>query len=331
MRTSSGIEPKEAPDGEALDTYSRVVTTVAERLLPSVASLSAMHRVRGGRRASGSGSAVVLTPDGHLVTSAHVVAGAEEGTATFADGREFDYEVLGADELSDLAVILTKARDLRAAELGDAGVLRVGQLVVAVGNPLGMAGSVSAGVVSALGRSFVTSAGRHGRLVDNVIQTDAALHPGNSGGALADSRGRVIGINTAVVGPMIGQGLGLAVPINDTSRAIISSLLRHGQVRRAWLGIGGGGRPLPPRAARALGHEQGVEVLSVATGSPAARGGIRLEDILVTLDGEPTADVGDVQRLMTEARIGRVVPVVVVRHGEVIHLGVRPTELSSTG
>jgi S1-C subfamily serine protease len=323
--------PADSPlDDEALDTYSRVVTTVAERLLPSVASLKIMHRVRGGRRAEGSGSAVVLTPDGYLVTSAHVVAGSREGTAAFADAREFDFELVGADELSELAVVRVRAGDLLAAELGDAGRLRVGQLVIAVGNPLGMAGSVSAGVISALGRSFVTSAGDHGRQIDNVIQTDAALHPGNSGGALADSLGRVVGINTAVVGPYIGQGLGLAVPVDATTKAIVATLMSEGQVRRSWLGIGGGGRPLPPRAARELGYERGVEVLSVVTGSPADRGGIRLEDILVTLDGEPTADVGQLQRLMTAARIGREVPVVVVRRGRVVDLHVRPTELAAS-
>jgi S1-C subfamily serine protease len=317
-------------DDDALDAYSQIVTTVSDRLLPSVASLKVMHRVRGGRRAEGSGSAVMITPDGYLVTSAHVVAGSREGTATFADGREFDFEVIGSDQLSELAVLRVHARDLQPAELGDASRLRVGQLVIAVGNPLGMAGSVSAGVVSALGRSFVTSAGTHGRQVDNVIQTDAALHPGNSGGALADSRGRVVGINTAVLGPNIGQGLGLAVPIDATTKSIIASLMRDGQVRRSWLGIGGGGRPLPPRAARELGYEQGVEVLSVVAGSPADRGGIRLEDIVVTVDGEPTPDVGELQRLMTATRIGREVPVVIVRRGQVVRLQVRPTELSVT-
>lgn len=317
-----------ATDDDALDAYSRVVTTVADRLLPSVASLKVMHRVRGGRRAEGSGSAVMLTPDGYLVTSAHVVAGGHEGTATFADGRELDFELVGSDVLSELAIVRVRADDLRPAELGDAGRLRVGQLVIAVGNPLGMAGSVSAGVISALGRSFVTSVGRHGRQVDNVIQTDAALHPGNSGGALADSRGRVVGINTAVVGPYVGQGLGLAVPIDATSKAIIASLVSHGQVRRSWLGIGGGGRPLPPRAVRELGYEQGVEVLSVVAGSPADLGGIRVEDIVVTVDGEPTGDVGQLQRVMTDARIGREVTVVVVRRGRAAHLRVRPTELA---
>jgi S1-C subfamily serine protease len=321
--------PADPPsDDQALDTYSRVVTAVAERLLPSVASLKIMHRVRGGRRAEGAGSAVALTPDGHLVTSAHVVAGSREGTATFADGRELDFEVVGTDELSELAVVRVHAGHLQPAELGDARQLRVGQLVIAVGNPLGMAGSVSAGVVSALGRSFVTSVGRHGRQVDNVIQTDAALHPGNSGGALADSRGRVVGINTAVVGPYIGQGLGLAVPIDATTKTIIAALMNHGQVRRSWLGIGGGGRPLPPRAAREVGYEQGVEVLSVVAGSPADLGGVRIEDILVTVDGEPTPDVGQLQRVMNAARIGREVPVVVVRRGRAVHLRVRPTELA---
>jgi S1-C subfamily serine protease len=317
-------------DESELDAYSRVVTTVAERLLPSIASLKLMERVRGGRRAAGSGSAVVLTPDGHLVTSAHVVAGAREGTATFVDGRELDFEVIGADGLSELALVRVHGA-VHPARLGDAMTLRVGQLVVAVGNPLGMAGSVSAGVVSALGRSFVTSAGRHGRVIDNVIQTDAALHPGNSGGALVDGHGLVVGINTAVIGPHIGQGLGLAVPINDTTKGIISALMHDGQVRRAWLGVGGGGRPLPPRAVRELGQDFGVEVLSVVPGSPAGRGGVRPEDIIVTVDGVPTPDVGALQQLLTGARIGRRVGVVVVRNGRLVHLHVRPTELEAAG
>lgn len=311
-----------------MDAYSRVVTSVADRLLPSIASLKLMQLVRGGRRAAGAGSAVALTPDGYLLTSAHVVSRAGEGTAAFADGRELDFEVIGADDLSELAMVRVHA-DVDPARLGDAAALRVGQLVVAVGSPLGMAGSVSAGVVSALGRSFVTSAGRHGRVVDNVIQTDAALHPGNSGGALADSRGLVVGINTAVVGPHIGQGLGLAVPINDTTKRIIAALMRDGHVRRAWLGVGGGGRPLPPKAARELGQERGAEVSSVVPDSPAGRGGIRAEDIVVTVDGVPTPDVGALQHLLSAARIGRRVPVVVVRHGQVVRLHVRPTELEA--
>ena len=213
-----------APGAErsALDAYSTVVTSVADLLIPSVASLKVMRAVRGGRRAEGAGSAVVVTPDGFLLTSAHVVGTSSEGVATFSDGRELDFEVVGRDELSDLAVIRVPGRDLPAAVLGDADDLRVGQLVVAVGNPLGFEGSLSAGIVSALGRSFATRSSGHVRFVENVIQTDAALHPGNSGGALSDSAGRVVGINTAIVGPGIGQGLGLAVPVNDATRRIIA-------------------------------------------------------------------------------------------------------------
>jgi len=247
-----------------------VVTTVAEALIPSVASLRVMARVPGGRRTRGSGSGVVMA-DGVLVTSAHVVEGSAGGVATFADGSEADFEVVGTDALSDLAVIGASDATGPAATLGDADSLRVGQLVVAIGNPLGFAGSVSAGVVSALGRSFAAGAGRIGRLVENVIQTDAALHPGSSGGALADSAGRVVGINTAVVGPGTGQGLGLAVPINAISRAILATLGTEGRVRRAYLGIAGGSRPLPPRAAEATGREQGIEVLTVVGGSPNTR------------------------------------------------------------
>ncbi|MGH2696857.1 MAG: S1C family serine protease, partial [Actinomycetota bacterium] len=222
-------------DGEALDAYSRVVTSVADRLIPSVGSLRVTRRVRGGMRAEGAGSAVIITPDGFLLTSAHVVSGSDGGSASFVDGRELDWHVVGADPLSDLAVVRVTASDLPAATLGDADTLRVGQLVVAVGNPLGLAGSVTAGVVSALGRGLPTRAGSATRIVENVIQTDAALNPGNSGGALADGACRVVGVNTAVA----GIGLGLAVPINSTTRRIISLLMSEGRYRRAYLGIAG--------------------------------------------------------------------------------------------
>src|SRR5205809_718813 len=219
---------------EALDAYSRTVVAVAERLAPSVANLRVTRRTRRGRMPIGGGSAVVLTPDGFLLTSAHVVSGpGSGGRAAFTDGREFGFEVVGADPFSDLAVLRADARDLTAATLGDAERLRVGQLVVAIGNPHGFAGSVTAGVVSALGRSLPT---RGGRVVDNVIQTDAALNPGNSGGALADGNGRVIGVNTAVA----GVGLGLAVPINQATRTIVGALMTEGRFRRAYLGIAGG-------------------------------------------------------------------------------------------
>ena len=316
------------PDG-ALDAYSRVIVGVAERLLPSVASLRVVRRVPGGRLPSGSGSAVVLTADGFLVTSAHVVEGAAGGTATFADGQEHAFELVGSDPLSELAVVRCSGRDLVAATMGDADRLRVGQLVVAVGNPLGFSGSVSAGVVSALGRSMATRAGRHGRLVENVIQTDAALHPGNSGGALADGTGQVVGINTALVGPGLGQGLGLAVPVNATTSAIVATLLHEGRVRRAYLGIAGGTRPLPPRAAAATGRAKGLEVVSVVAGSPAAGAGLRPEDIIVELDGAPVEDVGDLQRLMGASRIGRRVAATVVRAGHLHTVDVVPEELSS--
>ena len=310
-----------------LDAYSRVVTGVAERLLPSVASLRVVRRVPGGRVPVGSGSAVVVTPDGFLLTSAHVVEGSAGGTATFADGAEHEFTVVGTDPLSDLAVVRATADGLAPATLGDADRLRVGQLVVAVGNPLGYAGSVSAGVVSGLGRSMAARSGRHTRLVENVVQTDASLHPGNSGGALADATGEVVGVNTALVGPMVGQGLGMAVPVNATTRGIIGVLMSEGRVRRAYLGIAGGTRPLPPRAVPEVGRERGLEIVSVVAGSPAASAGLRPEDIVVELDGMAVQDVGDLQRLMVSDRIARPVTVTYVRSGRVLTGAVTPEEL----
>jgi serine protease Do len=302
---------------DALDAYSNAVITVAERLAPSVANL----RVSRGRRLGG-GSAVVITPDGFLVTSAHVVDGSTRGgRASFVDGRELAFSVVGSDPHSDLAVLRTDADDLVAAELGDAEGLRVGQLVVAIGNPNGFAGSVTAGVVSALGRSLPTAGGR---IVDNVIQTDAALNPGNSGGALADGRGRVVGINTAVA----GVGLGLAVPVNAATRAIVGALMTEGRFRRAYLGIAGGSRPLPPRVARRLGRDSGVEVVQVAADSPAAAAGLRAEDLIVELDGEPVTDVADIQRLMVVEKIGEPVSLRVLREGRELELSLVPAELA---
>ena len=310
-------------DGEALDAYSRVVTSVAEGLIPSVASLRVTHRVRGGRRAEGAGSAVVITPDGFLLTSAHVVSGSDGGSASFIDGRELDWQLVGADALSDLAVVRVTAQDLPAATLGDADALRVGQLVVAVGNPFGLAGSVTAGVVSALGRGLPTQAGTATRIVENVIQTDAALNPGNSGGALADGACRVVGVNTAVA----GIGLGLAVPVNSTTRRIISSLMSEGRFRRAYLGIAGGPRPLPPRVAREVGREAGVEVVEIVAGSPAATAGLRPEDLILDVDGEPVASARDLQRLMAGETIGREIAIRVFRDGRVQTLRATPIEL----
>ncbi|MGH8904867.1 MAG: S1C family serine protease [Egibacteraceae bacterium] len=327
--TGNGILEDHPSDRAALDAYSQAVTRVARELIPSVASLE-VRRYLGGRvRRAGAGSAVSLTPDRFLVTSAHVVGGTQGGTATFADGLEVDFEVVGADPLSDLAVIRVGEGELHPVTLGDADQLLVGQLVVAVGNPLGYAGSVSAGVVSALGRSLAAHTDHSGRLIENVIQTDAALHPGNSGGALADSACRVVGINTALIGLGIGQGLGMAIPINATTRQILATLMRDGRIRRAYLGIAGGSRPLPPRAAQAAGRQRGIEILSVVDGSPAAAAGLRPEDIIVTVDGVATDRVGVLQQLMTDRRIGRDVPVDYVRGGQVRRLLVRPTELRS--
>jgi len=315
--------PAAEEDAEALDAYSAVVTSVAERLLDSVASLRVSRRVPGGYQAQGSGSAVVLTPDGFLVTSAHVVEGAVRGRASLADGRELRFEVVGRDPLSDLAVIRASEADLEPVSLGNADRLRVGQLVVAVGNPMGLAGSVTAGVVSALGRSFPTRDGGASRIVENVIQTDAALNPGNSGGALVDGRGRMVGVNTAVA----GVGLGLAIPVNDTTRRIIAALMREGRFRRAYIGIAGGRRPLPPRVAAVLDRKGAVEVVEVMRDSPAARAGLRREDLIIDVGGSPVVDAGDLQRLMVTEVIGRPLAVRAFRGGELLELTVVPEEL----
>jgi serine protease Do len=318
------ISAEEAVEEEALDAYSRAVIAVAERLSPSVANLRISRRVRGGRMLAGGGSGVVVTPDGFMLTSAHVVAGSDSGVrASFIDGSETEAKVVGTDPLSDLAVLRADDGELTAAELGDAEALRVGQLVVAIGNPNGFAGSVTAGVVSALGRSLPVRSRAAGRIVENVIQTDAALNPGNSGGALADGRGRVVGINTAVA----GVGLGLAVPINPTTRKIVGALMSEGRFRRSYLGIAGGSRPLPPRLARELGREECVEVVEVVEGSPAAKAGLRAEDLIVDLNGEPVEGVDDLQRMMAGELIGERILLNTVRGDRVRALELVPVEL----
>jgi S1-C subfamily serine protease len=315
----------------ALDAYSEVVTGVAEHLLPRVVQLQVggdRSRPAGSRPArAGTGSGVVITPDGYILTSAHVVAGADRAIAAFTDGREQPVDVIGRDPLSDLAVarVLDGSSRLDAATLGDADQLRVGQLVVAVGSPLGFTGTVTAGVVSALGRSLAAQAGNNMRVVENVIQTDAALNPGNSGGALADSSGAVVGINTAVA----GIGLGLAVPIGAATRRIISALLHDGRVRRAYLGIAGAGRPLSPRLARILGQRAGIGVSEVIPASPAQRAGLREGDLILAVDGHPVTDAGDLQRLMLDEAIGRDMVVRVLRLGETLELHAIPGELAA--
>ena len=307
----------------ALDAYSATVTTVAERLSPSVANVQVARQTRRGP-SIGAGSAVVIAPDGYLLTSAHVVERSRGGTVGFGDGRELRFTVVGRDPLSDLAVLQAEGNDLVAAEMGEASSLRVGQLVVAIGNPNGFGGSVTAGVVSGLGRSLPVGSrrGPH-RLVENVIQTDAALNPGNSGGALGDGHGRVVGINTAVA----GIGLGLAVPINDATRAIVAALIRDGHVDRAQVGIVAAPAPLPPPIAKRLQRDHGIAVVSVVEGGPADRAGVRTGDILVELEGEPLADATDLQRLMVGERIGRPLPVTTLRDGALSELTIVPTPL----
>jgi len=312
-------------DEDGLDAYSRVITSVADRLTPAVASLGVVQRDRRGRHLPGAGSGVVISSDGFAITSAHVVEGATRGSGSFVDGHEARFEVIGRDPLSDLAVLRFDGGPLHPANLGDASELRVGQLVIAIGNPLGFSGSVTTGVVSALGRALPVSSGRATRLVENVIQTDAALNPGNSGGALADARGTVVGINTAVA----GIGLGLAVPIDDTTRKIVAALMHDGRVRRAYIGVTGGSRPLPPRAAAKIGRELGVEVLEVLTGSPAAASGFRSGDIILEADGRPIEDVADLQRLMVGEALDGQMQVVVWRDGDLRTIAVKPAELDA--
>jgi S1-C subfamily serine protease len=299
------------------------VTRVAETLAPSVANLRISNRRRWS---TGGGSGVVITPDGFMLTSAHVVGGSGSRVrASFVDGSDLEARIVGADPLSDLAVLRAESARLHPAELGDASTLRVGQLVVAIGNPHGYAGSVTAGVVSALGRSLPARQGGATRIIDDVIQTDAALNPGNSGGALVDGRGRVVGVNTAVA----GIGLGLAVPVNAVTRRIVSALMRDGRVRRAWIGIAGGARPLPPRVAASLGRDRAIEVVEVIEGSPAALAGLRAEDLIVGVDGTPVRGVDDLQRLMTGERIGTSCALEVVREGESRTVALTPRELDT--
>jgi len=314
---------------ETLDEYSRVVVSVAERLTPKVASLrvpqqrTAQSRPAGRGTGESLGSGVVFTADGFLLTNAHVVGRSTGGTATFSDGATASFQVVGVDPLSDLAVLRATGATPEPAELGEADELRVGQLVVAVGNPLGLAGSVTAGVVSALGRSLPVGQ----RLVENVIQTDAALNPGNSGGALADAHARVVGINTAVA----GVGLGLAVPVNATTRRIVSALMRDGRVRRAYLGVVVVPAPVAPGWRPKLGgRATGLRVASVVAGGPADKAGLRTGDLLLTAGGHEVASAQDLQRLMFAEAIGRPLPVTVMRNGALVDVIAEPAEQDAT-
>jgi len=299
-----------------LDAYSQIVSGVAARLTPKVASLRVPRR---GGAGESLGSGVVFTGDGFLLTNAHVVGHATTGTASFADGTSAPFRVVGADPLSDLAVLRASGETPEPAELGEADQLVVGQLVVAVGNPLGLAGSVTAGVVSALGRSLPA----RGRVIEDVIQTDAALNPGNSGGALADADGRVVGINTAVA----GVGLGMAVPVNGTTRRIISALMADGRVRRAYLGLAMVPGPVPTAWRERLGRNTGLLIAQVVGGGPAERAGLRAGDLLLTVAGKPVAVSQDLQRLMFAEAIGQPLAITVMRNGALVDVITEPTEL----
>lgn len=314
----------EARAGEDhLDAYSRMVSEVAATVLPSVASLSVLRDGRRGPEPVGTGSAVLFTEDGFLLTNAHVMSRSERGTAAFIDGTEVGVRIVGMDRLSDLAVLRADASTPAPATLGSADDLVVGQVVVAVGNPLGLAGSVTAGVVSALGRSLPARSGGSVRIIEDVIQTDAALNPGNSGGALADASGRVVGISTAVA----GFGLGLAVPVNDTTMRIVGTLLSDGKVRRAFLGVATTPAPLPATLADRVGHRRGVRIVHVEPRSPAERAGLRVGDLLVSVDNEPVRDAQSLQRRMFADAIDQPLPVTTFRNGAMVDVIAIPIEL----
>jgi S1-C subfamily serine protease len=309
-------------ESDELDAYSRVVSGVAAELTPKVASLRVPQR-SAGRGGESLGSAVVFTGDGFLLTNAHVVGRGQGGTAQFSDGTSAPFTVVGSDPLSDLAVVRAGGPTPPPAELGEADNLVVGQLVVALGSPLGLAGSVTAGVVSAVGRSLPTRSGAAARLVEDVIQTDAALNPGNSGGALADAHSRVVGINTAVA----GVGLGLAVPVNATTRRIISALMQHGRVRRAYLGIVSVPAPLPAAVRERFARQSGLRVAEVTADGPAARAGLRAGDLLISAGGQPVQKAQDLQRLMFGEAIGQPLAITVMRNGALVDVIAEPSEL----
>lgn len=314
----------ETPDDDALDVYSAVVTRVVREVGPSVASL-VVHAGDGRGRTLGAGSAVVVR-DGVLLTNAHVVAGGGSAVAAFADGTQTVCDIIGTDRLSDLAVLRARGGTPPPATLGDADTLRVGQLVVALGNPLGLGGSVSAGVVSGLGRSLPARSGPHVRIIEDVIQTDAALNPGSSGGALVDSASRVVGISTAVA----GIGLGLAVPVNATTRRIVTALLLDGHVRRSYLGVAVAPSPLPPEVAATVGRDHGIRLVHVEPGSPAERAGLRPGDLVVTVAGRPVADAQGLQRLLVDHPPGDPLAITTFRMGAMVDVIAEPTELRGT-
>jgi S1-C subfamily serine protease len=320
--------PAPLPDAALFDAYSTAVIRAVEKVSPAVVNLEVRHegRARRGQRtrrdSHGNGSGFVCTPDGFILTNSHVVRRAVEIEVTLADGRKYPAERVGDDPETDLAVVRVHAPDLKAAELGDSQALRPGQLVVAIGNPYGFQFTVTAGVVSALGRSLRS---RTGRLIDNVIQTDAALNPGNSGGPLVNSRGEVVGVNTAVILP--AQGLSFALAVN-TAKFVAGRLIRDGHIRRGRLGIAGQNVPLQRSLVRFfnLGLTSGVLVATVEAGSPAEKAGVQEGDIIVAFDEQPVADIDVLHRLLAEKPIGVAVPLTLLRYPEKLTLAVVPEE-----
>ena len=321
-------------DAVLLDAYSEAVVRAAERISPSVVFIEiskTLPQARGAapqppREARGSGSGFIFTPDGFILTNSHVVHGAAKVAVTLSDGRRFAATIVGDDPGADLAVIRISAGRLAAATLGDSEKIRVGQLAIAIGNPYGFQYSVTAGVVSALGRSLRSESGR---LIDNVLQTDAALNPGNSGGPLANSRGEVIGVNTAVILP--AQGICFAVAIN-TAKFVAGQLIMHGRIRRAFLGVGGQNVSIPRFIVRAQGleAETGVLAIGVEKQSPAERAGLAEGDVIIALDDMAVRSVDDLHRFLTDSRIGACCRLTLLRHSQKLELDVVPEEIANT-
>jgi S1-C subfamily serine protease len=317
-------------EGDLLDAYSRAVISAAERVSPSVVNIEVQQRMRGRRAMAprfpgegrGSGSGFVFTPDGFILTNSHVVHNATKIEVTLSDGRQFQADLIGDDPDTDLAVIRINALNLMPAQLGDSQSVRVGQLVIAIGNPYGFQYTVTAGVVSALGRSLRS---RSGRLIDSVIQTDAALNPGNSGGPLVTSRGDVIGVNTAVILP--AQGICFAIAIN-TAKFVAGLLIKDGRIRRSYIGVAGQNVPLHRRLVRFhnLPVESGVLVASVEPQSPAQRAGVLEGDVIIEFDGHQIASIDDLHKLLTERQMGVRSQLTIIRGSEVRSLGIIPEE-----
>ena len=310
----TGQESLVSDETEALDAYSRAVTRVVNMVGPAVAHIRVRKKMESRRRKSayegeGSGSGVVITPDGYTVTNSHVVDGADTLKVSLADGTSYDAELTGKDSASDIAVLRVQGSGLSIANLGDSDKLQVGQLVIAIGNPLGFQNTVTTGVISALGRSLRS---RSGRLIENIIQTDAALNPGNSGGPLVDSKGLVVGINTAII--QFAQGICFAIPVN-TMRWVVSSLIREGKVTRGYLGITGQNVPLPVRVVRyfQLTQNAGVQIMDVMAGSPAHSAGLMEGDIIISLDNNPVTGVDDIHRLLSRDVIGKGLDITLLR------------------